>query len=72
MFIITLFAPRVKEGPLSAPRILTLCTIFGMMQGIEPELLRLQLGVLPMSYTHHYELHTSLLIITITHNSSDT
>ena len=43
------------EGPLSAPRIFTLCTIFGRMPGIEPELLRPQPGVLPMSYTHPEE-----------------
>ena len=30
----------------------TLCTIFGRIPGIEPELLRLQPGVLPLSYTH--------------------
>ena len=39
------------------------CTLYniGRMPGFEPKLLRLQPGVLPMSYTHPYnELHTSL------------
>ena len=31
-----------------------LCTIFGRVPGIEPELLQPQPGVLPMSYTHPY------------------
>ena len=39
--------------------IFTISTLFGRMPGIEPELLRPQPGVLTMSYTHPYELHTS-------------
>ena len=34
------------------PGFYTICTIFGRMPGFEPELLQLQPGVLPMSYTH--------------------
>ena len=39
-------------GSRTPSRGFTLCTIFGRMPGIEPELLRPQPGVLPMSYTH--------------------
>ena len=37
----------------------TLCTIFGRRPGFEPELLRLQQGVLPMSYTHPFPFYRS-------------
>ena len=36
----------------TVPGIFTLCTIFGRTPGFEPMLLRLQPGVLPISYTH--------------------
>ena len=52
-FFYTLFC---SWGPLLRPRIFTLCTLqyllFGRMPGFEPELLRPQPGVLPLSYTH--------------------
>ena len=41
-----------KEGSALRPEIYTLCTIFERMLGIAPELLQLQSGVPPMSYTH--------------------
>ena len=49
--LITLFVPRDKEGPLSVPGF-TLCTIFGRIPEFKLELLRLQPGVLSMSYSH--------------------
>ena len=36
----------------SPSRIFTLCNTFGRMPGFKPQLLRMQLSVLPMSYTH--------------------
>ena len=42
-------------GSALHPEIFTLCTIFGRMPGIEPELLQPQPGVLPMSYTHLFQ-----------------
>ena len=50
-FFKTLFVPRVRRV-CSPPQDFILCTIFGRMLVIEPKLLRLQPGVLPMSYTH--------------------
>ena len=50
-FLLFLF-PGTSIGSALRPAIFTLCTLFGRMPGIEPELLRLQPGVLPMSYTH--------------------
>ena len=38
--------------PYSVPGVFTFCSIFGRMLEFEPELMRLQPGVLPMSYTH--------------------
>ena len=48
-FFIKLF---LFPGSALRPKNFTLCTIFGRMPGIEPELLRPQTGVLPMSFTH--------------------
>ena len=48
----TLFVPRVKEGPLSVLRFCFMYNIW-QMPGFEPELLRPQPGVPPMSYTFH-------------------
>ena len=46
----TFIVPRVKEGPLSVPSFyFTVCTVFGRMPGFEPEVLRPQPGVLPIS-----------------------
>ena len=43
----------VPRLPYSVPVFLnTFFTLFGRMPGSEPELLRPQIGVLPMSYTH--------------------
>ena len=55
LFFFKLF---LYPGSRTPSRVCTLFTIFGRMQGIEPELLRPQPGVLPMSYTHPYiDLH---------------
>ena len=43
-----------SQVPVLRPGGFTLCSIFGRMPGIEPELLRPQPGVLPMSYTHNF------------------
>ena len=53
MFFKTLFC---SQFPVLRPGIfnLSLCTIFGRMQGFKPELLRPQPGVLPVSYTHPF------------------
>ena len=51
-FFFKLFLFPRLGGSALRPKIFTLCTIFGRMLGIEPELLRTQRGVLPMSYTH--------------------
>ena len=52
-----LFVPRL---PNSVPGLFIryICTIFGRMPGIEPELLRLQPDVLPMSFTHPWMSYT--------------
>ena len=41
LFFLTIFVSGDKEGPFSAPG----------MSGIDPEILHLQPGVLPLSYT---------------------
>ena len=41
---------------------LLLYCIFGRMPGYEPEMLRPQTGVLPMSFTHHNSLTTIVLV----------
>ena len=51
---VSLFVPKDMEVSLSAPRFYFVFTIFGRMPGIEPELLRPQPGMLPMSYSHPY------------------
>ena len=63
LIIFTFFVLRVKKGPL--------CTIFVEKPEFEPEMLRLQPGVLPKSYTHpkwathiQNELHKSLMSFT--------
>ena len=48
IFLKKFLVPRFR----SPSWVFTLCTIFGRMPGFEPELLRLQPRVLPMSYTH--------------------
>ena len=53
-FQIFFFNSFCSHAPVLRPGICTLCTIFGRMPGFKPQLLRLQPGVLPMSYTHPY------------------
>ena len=57
----TIFVPRV---PYSVPVFYTgtFCTIFSRMPGFEPELLRQQPGVLPMSNTHSIPSHFLIFI----------
>jgi len=56
MFIIFFYNyflyPGTRRVRFSALGIFTLCTLFGRVPGFEPEMLRLQPGVLPLSYTH--------------------
>ena len=44
----------------------TVCTVLAGCHGFEPEMLRLQPGVLPMSYTHH---DYSIILIIYTHKN---
>ena len=63
--IFNLFYYFCSQGPVLRPGFFytgTFCTIFSRMPGFEPELLRQQPGVLPMSNTHSIPSHFIIFI----------
>ena len=52
VFFLNYFCTRGQGGSVSPPQVFYFMYIIGRVPGFEPEMLRLQPGVLPLSYTH--------------------